>query len=229
MASANGNSGEPVRAGLQQRTVQRLHETDTGFAGCQVFLIFGKSGWIGGLVGDLLMQQGAKFEYASARLEDRSSILAEIERVGPPLNRQPRCPPCSTFTAGSAPAGEAHPRPQCSRPDRAAQCGLVRNPQGAGRPTSCCAAACLAAKNRSSITGTGQDQQGHCPMRGWHTTQSSASSLVLLWRTPLLLYAHVAYCITPPPPPLHNRWRPSAAMSSAASTWRTCACPRAFT
>eukprot|EP00877_Chromochloris_zofingiensis_P014903 jgi/Chrzof1/9667/Cz04g11170.t1 len=46
-----------------------------------VFLIFGRSGWIGGLVGELLKQQGAKFDYASARLEDRSSILAEIERV----------------------------------------------------------------------------------------------------------------------------------------------------
>lgn len=47
----------------------------------QVFLIFGKSGWIGGLVGDLLKQQGAKFEYANARLEDRSSIVAELDRV----------------------------------------------------------------------------------------------------------------------------------------------------
>jgi hypothetical protein len=47
-----------------------------------VFLIFGKSGWIGGQVGDLLKQQGAKFDYASCRLEDRASILAEIERVG---------------------------------------------------------------------------------------------------------------------------------------------------
>ncbi|KAI8474769.1 MAG: hypothetical protein J3K34DRAFT_406524 [Monoraphidium minutum] len=48
-----------------------------------VFLIFGKSGWIGGLVGDILKQQGAKFEYANARLEDRASIIAEIERVKP--------------------------------------------------------------------------------------------------------------------------------------------------
>ena len=48
----------------------------------QVFLIFGRSGWIGGLVGELLKQQGAKFDYASARLEDRAAILKEIERVG---------------------------------------------------------------------------------------------------------------------------------------------------
>lgn len=47
----------------------------------QVFLIFGKSGWIGGLVGQHLKEAGAKYEFATARLEDRSSILADIERV----------------------------------------------------------------------------------------------------------------------------------------------------
>ena len=39
-------------------------------------MVFGKSGWIGGLVGDLLKEQGAKFEYASCRLEDRSAVIA---------------------------------------------------------------------------------------------------------------------------------------------------------
>ncbi len=47
----------------------------------QVFLVFGKSGWIGGLVGQLLKEQGIKYEYATARLEDRAGILADIERV----------------------------------------------------------------------------------------------------------------------------------------------------
>uniref|UniRef100_A0A383WB05 NAD-dependent epimerase/dehydratase domain-containing protein n=1 Tax=Tetradesmus obliquus TaxID=3088 RepID=A0A383WB05_TETOB len=59
MAEANGSHSEPV------------------------FLIFGRSGWIGGLVGDYLKEKGAKFEYATARLEDRSAILADIERVKP--------------------------------------------------------------------------------------------------------------------------------------------------
>ena len=36
----------------------------------------------GGLVGELLKKQGAKFEYGTARLEDRAAILADIERVG---------------------------------------------------------------------------------------------------------------------------------------------------
>ncbi|KAK9821759.1 hypothetical protein WJX81_004923 [Elliptochloris bilobata] len=47
------------------------------------FLLFGKSGWIGGLVGDLLRQQGARIEFASARLEDRAGVVADIERVRP--------------------------------------------------------------------------------------------------------------------------------------------------
>lgn len=46
-----------------------------------MFLIFGKSGWIGGLVGELLKKDGYKFEYANARLEDRATIVSEIERV----------------------------------------------------------------------------------------------------------------------------------------------------
>lgn len=46
-----------------------------------VFLLFGKSGWIGGLVGEELTKQGVRFEYATARLEDRSAIVADIDRV----------------------------------------------------------------------------------------------------------------------------------------------------
>ena len=47
----------------------------------QRFLIFGRTGWIGGLLGEELTRQGAHFEYASARLEDRSAVEAELERV----------------------------------------------------------------------------------------------------------------------------------------------------
>ena len=47
----------------------------------QRFLIFGRTGWIGGLVGDMLKQQGATWEYATARLEDRAAVVADIERV----------------------------------------------------------------------------------------------------------------------------------------------------
>lgn len=47
------------------------------------FLVFGRSGWIGGLLGELLKQRGEDFEYASVRLEDRAAVVAEIERVKP--------------------------------------------------------------------------------------------------------------------------------------------------
>ena len=57
----------------------------------QVFLVFGKSGWIGGLVGDLIKQQGAKFEYATARLEDRAGVLADVERVKNMSSRTLHC------------------------------------------------------------------------------------------------------------------------------------------
>lgn len=49
----------------------------------RVFLVFGRSGWIGGLLGELLKNSGEKFEFATARLEDRAAILADIERVKP--------------------------------------------------------------------------------------------------------------------------------------------------
>ena len=34
-------------------------------------------------MGELLRQQGARFEFASARLEDRAGVVADIERVSP--------------------------------------------------------------------------------------------------------------------------------------------------
>jgi hypothetical protein len=49
--------------------------------GAQVFLVYGKSGWLGGLIGDILKQAGLKYEFGSARLEDRAAIIADIERV----------------------------------------------------------------------------------------------------------------------------------------------------
>ena len=43
--------------------------------------MFGRSGWIGGLIGQLLKERGLKFEYANARLEDRAEVIADIDRV----------------------------------------------------------------------------------------------------------------------------------------------------
>lgn len=47
------------------------------------FLIFGRSGWIGGLLGQHLADTNATYEYATARLEDRAAICADIDRFQP--------------------------------------------------------------------------------------------------------------------------------------------------
>nr|WFG82904.1 rhamnose synthase 1 [Hypericum monogynum] len=47
------------------------------------FLIYGRTGWIGGLLGKLCEKQGIPYEYGRGRLEDRSSLLADIRNVKP--------------------------------------------------------------------------------------------------------------------------------------------------
>ncbi|KAG2305607.1 hypothetical protein Bca52824_025355 [Brassica carinata] len=47
------------------------------------FLIYGKTGWLGGLLGKLCEKQGIPYEYGKGRLEDRASLLADIRRVKP--------------------------------------------------------------------------------------------------------------------------------------------------
>lgn len=53
------------------------------FAGEHVYLIFGKNGWIGGKLIDLLTEQGKKFYLADSRTYNRESVLAEIEKYQP--------------------------------------------------------------------------------------------------------------------------------------------------
>ncbi|XP_057958276.1 trifunctional UDP-glucose 4,6-dehydratase/UDP-4-keto-6-deoxy-D-glucose 3,5-epimerase/UDP-4-keto-L-rhamnose-reductase RHM3-like [Malania oleifera] len=47
------------------------------------FLIYGKSGWIGGLLGNLCRDDRIDFEYGRGRLEDRKSLAEDIARVRP--------------------------------------------------------------------------------------------------------------------------------------------------
>lgn len=47
------------------------------------FLIYGKTGWIGGLLGQLCSEQGIAYEYGKGRLENRSSLEADIAAVKP--------------------------------------------------------------------------------------------------------------------------------------------------
>ncbi|XP_021274443.1 trifunctional UDP-glucose 4,6-dehydratase/UDP-4-keto-6-deoxy-D-glucose 3,5-epimerase/UDP-4-keto-L-rhamnose-reductase RHM1-like [Herrania umbratica] len=47
------------------------------------FLIYGRTGWIGGLLGKICEKEGIPFEYGKGRLEQRSQLLADIQTVKP--------------------------------------------------------------------------------------------------------------------------------------------------
>ncbi|XP_042484631.1 trifunctional UDP-glucose 4,6-dehydratase/UDP-4-keto-6-deoxy-D-glucose 3,5-epimerase/UDP-4-keto-L-rhamnose-reductase RHM1-like [Macadamia integrifolia] len=47
------------------------------------FLLYGRTGWIGGLLGGLCKDRGIEFEYGRGRLEDRTSIKEDLRRVRP--------------------------------------------------------------------------------------------------------------------------------------------------
>ncbi|PKA53094.1 putative rhamnose biosynthetic enzyme 1 [Apostasia shenzhenica] len=47
------------------------------------FLIYGRTGWIGGLLGRLCGERGIPFAYGSGRLENRAQLAADIEAAAP--------------------------------------------------------------------------------------------------------------------------------------------------
>lgn len=47
------------------------------------FLVYGKTGWIGSLLGGLCTKNGIKFEYGQGRLENREQLEADVARVQP--------------------------------------------------------------------------------------------------------------------------------------------------
>lgn len=47
------------------------------------FLIYGRTGWIGGVLGKLCEAQGIPYTYGSGRLEDRRSLIADLDSVNP--------------------------------------------------------------------------------------------------------------------------------------------------
>ncbi|GMH29809.1 hypothetical protein Nepgr_031652 [Nepenthes gracilis] len=65
------------------------------------FLIYGRTGWIGGLLGKLCEAQGIDYQYGSGRLENQSSLGCDIDDVNQPCL-------------------------QCRRRHRPAKCRLVR-------------------------------------------------------------------------------------------------------
>ena len=52
-------------------------------AGKHKFLLYGKNGWIGGMLIELARANGDEVVLGDARLENREAVLAEIERVRP--------------------------------------------------------------------------------------------------------------------------------------------------
>jgi len=49
----------------------------------QVYLLFGKNGWIGGKLTEMLKEQGKTFYLADARTQNREAVIAEIEKYNP--------------------------------------------------------------------------------------------------------------------------------------------------
>ena len=62
---------------------QQLRVTPAKVNSAPVFLVYGRNGWIGGLLGKLLTEQGLRWSYGIARLEDRGGVLADIRRAKP--------------------------------------------------------------------------------------------------------------------------------------------------
>ncbi|PRQ27422.1 putative UDP-glucose 4,6-dehydratase [Rosa chinensis] len=57
--------------------------SDISNSGELKFLIYGRTGWIGGLLGKLCKDGGIEFEYGKGRLEDKKSLLEDITRATP--------------------------------------------------------------------------------------------------------------------------------------------------
>lgn len=96
----------------------------------QKVLIFGKTGWMGNLLAEELTKQGIKWEFATARLEDRAAIKADLERVR--HNHMPPHHPGHALTLliitrvySFYAVGQAHPRPELRGCDWQAERGLV--------------------------------------------------------------------------------------------------------
>ncbi|KAK1311979.1 putative rhamnose biosynthetic enzyme 1 [Acorus calamus] len=90
----NGSSGSSQQAVItksnsQSRMVVRVPKSGSagGVASPRKpslkFLIYGRTGWIGGLLGKICEKQGIHYEYGKGRLEDRSQLIADIQNVKP--------------------------------------------------------------------------------------------------------------------------------------------------
>lgn len=81
--------------------------TTNGSSAKPVFLVFGKNGWIGGILLDMLQAQGHDAHGADCRMEEREKVLAELEKYKPThvLN-------CAGVVRLSLSRARARPRPE---------------------------------------------------------------------------------------------------------------------
>ncbi|CAI9760515.1 unnamed protein product [Fraxinus pennsylvanica] len=80
------DSGKPEFSGKSNQTrmlVPASKSNSTSQKPPLKFLIFGRTGWIGGFLGKLCEKQGIPYEFGKGRLEDRSQLLADILAVKP--------------------------------------------------------------------------------------------------------------------------------------------------
>lgn len=68
---------------IQSRMVVPVSKCSSPRKPSMKFLIYGSTGWIGGLLGKLCEKEGIPFEYGKGRLEDRSSLIADVQSVKP--------------------------------------------------------------------------------------------------------------------------------------------------
>ena len=85
---AHPTGGIPAVMGQAQYTLKDMMAADETDAQAisgngennPVFLVYGRTGWIGGKLGKLLTEQGHKWSYGRARLEDRKALIDDITR-----------------------------------------------------------------------------------------------------------------------------------------------------
>ncbi|XP_057550819.1 trifunctional UDP-glucose 4,6-dehydratase/UDP-4-keto-6-deoxy-D-glucose 3,5-epimerase/UDP-4-keto-L-rhamnose-reductase RHM1-like [Amaranthus tricolor] len=79
----NETATSEIRNTQPQIAVPISRKSNTSQKPTYKFLIYGRTGWIGGLLGQLCEKQGIAFEYGKGRLEDRVSLIADIQNVKP--------------------------------------------------------------------------------------------------------------------------------------------------
>ncbi|KAJ4845004.1 Rhm1p, partial [Turnera subulata] len=85
--AANDSASAPVTNNQTQRSAMVVPVSKNNPAATEQkslkFLIYGRTGWIGGLLGKLCEKQGIAYEYGKGRLENRSALLEDIRAVKP--------------------------------------------------------------------------------------------------------------------------------------------------